>query len=200
MLHHPGGGLRVPPACNDPCRPADRYTPGQLRNGGRPCCGTARRAAPRNARHHRDQRPVQLARCQRRLPGARLTAVAGPSGAGKTALVRECLTPAAQAVLRGQRSPGTSAAWAWAGIRQVVQIDASPIGQNARATPATLLRRVRPDPPRFRRVRVRPVKALEARALLVQHPRRPAPHLPRPGPPACAPSTSPRWSAYSTNC
>ena len=45
--------------------------------------------------------------------------------------------------------------------------------------PRDLLRGVRPDPPRVRRHRVRPAAALEARPLLVQHPRGPVPHLPR---------------------
>ncbi len=40
-----------------------------------------------------------------------------------------------------------------------------------------LLRGVGPDPPPVRRLRVRPAAALEARALLVQHPRGPVRHL-----------------------
>jgi excinuclease ABC subunit A len=71
------------------------------------------------------------------FPVGRLTALAGPSGAGKTALVLDSLIPAARAVLAGSPLPGHVRRLDLAGIRQVVQIDASPIGQNARSTPAT---------------------------------------------------------------
>jgi excinuclease ABC subunit A len=66
-----------------------------------------------------------------------LTAVAGPSGAGKTALVLDSLIPAARARLGGSPEPSHVRRLDLEGIRQVVQIDASPIGQNARSTPAT---------------------------------------------------------------
>jgi excinuclease ABC subunit A len=71
------------------------------------------------------------------FPVNRLTAVAGPSGAGKTALVLDSLIPAAQARLAGAAEPSHVRHLDLQGIRQVVQIDASPIGQNARSTPAT---------------------------------------------------------------
>jgi excinuclease ABC subunit A len=71
------------------------------------------------------------------FPLHRLTALAGPSGAGKTALVLDSLIPAAVAQLTGAPRPGHVRRLGLAGIRQVVQIDASPIGQNARSTPAT---------------------------------------------------------------
>jgi excinuclease ABC subunit A len=71
------------------------------------------------------------------FPVQRLTGVAGPSGAGKTALVLDSLIPAAQALLAGAALPGHVRRLELAGIRQVVQVDASPIGQNARSTPAT---------------------------------------------------------------
>jgi excinuclease ABC subunit A len=71
------------------------------------------------------------------FPARRLTALAGPSGAGKTALVLDSLIPAARAALAGSALPGHVRRLDLAGIRQVVQIDASPIGQNARSTPAT---------------------------------------------------------------
>jgi excinuclease ABC subunit A len=67
----------------------------------------------------------------------RLTAVAGPSGAGKTALVLDSLVPAARARLGGAPEPGHVRHLDLAGIRQIVQIDAAPIGQNARSVPAT---------------------------------------------------------------
>jgi excinuclease ABC subunit A len=71
------------------------------------------------------------------FPVQRLTALAGPSGAGKTALVLDSLIPAARALLSGSALPGHVRRLDLAGIRQVVQVDASPIGQNARSTPAT---------------------------------------------------------------
>jgi excinuclease ABC subunit A len=71
------------------------------------------------------------------FPGRRLTALAGPSGAGKTALILDSLIPSARALLSGSALPGHVRRLDLGGIRQVVQIDASPIGQNARSTPAT---------------------------------------------------------------
>jgi excinuclease ABC subunit A len=71
------------------------------------------------------------------FPVNRLTAVAGPSGAGKTALVLDSLIPAARARLAGAAEPAHVRRLDLDGVRQVVQIDASPIGQNARSTPAT---------------------------------------------------------------
>ena len=71
------------------------------------------------------------------FPVHRLTALAGPSGAGKTALVLDSLIPAARALLSGSALPGHVRRLDLADIRQVVQVDASPIGQNARSTPAT---------------------------------------------------------------
>jgi excinuclease ABC subunit A len=71
------------------------------------------------------------------FPVHRLTAVAGPSGAGKTALVLDSLIPAARARLSGSALPGHVRRLDLGGIGQVVQVDASPIGQNARSTPAT---------------------------------------------------------------
>jgi excinuclease ABC subunit A len=71
------------------------------------------------------------------FPVNQLTALTGPSGAGKTALVLDSLIPAARARLSGSAPPGHVRRLDLGGIRQVVQIDASPIGQNARSTPAT---------------------------------------------------------------
>jgi excinuclease ABC subunit A len=71
------------------------------------------------------------------FPMRQLTALAGPSGAGKTALVLDSLIPAARAQLSESALPGHVRRLDLAGIRQVVQVDASPIGQNARSTPAT---------------------------------------------------------------
>ena len=71
------------------------------------------------------------------FPVHRLTGLTGPSGAGKTALVLDSLIPAARAALSGSPLPGHVRHLDLGGIRQVVQVDASPIGQNARSTPAT---------------------------------------------------------------
>ncbi len=71
------------------------------------------------------------------FPAGRLTALAGPSGAGKTALVLDSLIPAARALLSGSALPGHVRRLDLGDIRQVVQVDASPIGQNARSAPAT---------------------------------------------------------------
>src|SRR5258707_2827138 len=71
------------------------------------------------------------------FPVHRLTALAGPSGAGKTALILDSLIPAARAHLSGSAVPGHVRRLDLDGIREIVQIDASPIGQNARSTPAT---------------------------------------------------------------
>jgi excinuclease ABC subunit A len=96
------------------------------------------------------------------FPVRRLTAVAGPSGAGKTALVLDSLIPAARALLSGSARPEHVRRLDLAGIRQVVQVDASPIGQNARSTPATYsgafdqVRRLFAESPYARRRRWKP--------------------------------------------
>jgi excinuclease ABC subunit A len=96
------------------------------------------------------------------FPLHRLTALAGPSGAGKTALVLDSLVPAARALLNGTARPGHVRALDLAGLRQVVQIDASPIGQNARSTPATYsgafdqIRRLFAESPAARRRKWKP--------------------------------------------
>jgi excinuclease ABC subunit A len=96
------------------------------------------------------------------FPLHRLTALAGPSGAGKTALVLDSLIPAARARLSESALPGHVRRLDLGGIRQVVQIDASPIGQNARSTPATYcgafdqIRRVFADTGYARRRRWKP--------------------------------------------
>ena len=71
------------------------------------------------------------------VPVNRLTAIAGPSGAGKTALVLDSLVPAARAQLAGDPLPAHVSSLALGPIRQVVEIDATPIGLNARSTPST---------------------------------------------------------------
>jgi excinuclease ABC subunit A len=71
------------------------------------------------------------------FPEHALTAVAGPSGAGKTALVLESLVPALRASLAGEKAPKHVRRLDAAGIRGLAEIDATPIGQNSRSTPAT---------------------------------------------------------------
>src|SRR5580693_5551824 len=96
------------------------------------------------------------------FPLQRLTALAGPSGAGKTALILDSLIPAARALLTGSPLPGHVRRLDLGGIRQVVQVDASPIGQNTRSTPATYsgafdeIRRLFADSPYARRRRWKP--------------------------------------------
>ena len=91
-----------------------------------------------------------------------ISALAGPSGAGKTALVLDSLVPAGRARLAGAPLPEHVSALDLGPIRQVVEIDASPIGHNARSTPATYsgawdhLRRRFADTPAARRRRWRP--------------------------------------------
>ncbi len=73
------------------------------------------------------------------FPVQRLTALAGPSGAGKAAVVLDSLIPAARAVLGGPAQPGPARPGHvrhldLGGIRQIIQVDATPIGQNARST------------------------------------------------------------------
>jgi excinuclease ABC subunit A len=96
------------------------------------------------------------------FPVGKLTAIAGPSGAGKTALILDSLIPAARALLNGSALPGHVRSLDLAGVRQVVQVDASPIGLNARSTPATYsgafdqIRRLFADSPYARRRRWKP--------------------------------------------
>jgi excinuclease ABC subunit A len=71
------------------------------------------------------------------FPVQAMTAVAGPSGAGKTALVLESLVPALRAVLAGEKAPKHVRRLDAPGIRGLAEIDATPIGQNSRSTPAT---------------------------------------------------------------
>ena len=71
------------------------------------------------------------------FPINRLTGVAGPSGAGKTALVLDSLVPAARAQVAGEALPAHVKSLDLGPLRQVVEIDATPIGLNARSTPST---------------------------------------------------------------
>ena len=91
-----------------------------------------------------------------------ITALAGPSGAGKTAIVLDSLVPALKASLAGEPLPGHVGALSAGAIRDVVSIDAAPIGVNARSIPATYsgamdaLRKLFAASPAARRHRWRP--------------------------------------------
>ncbi|WP_338773363.1 excinuclease ABC subunit UvrA [Nocardia vulneris] len=68
-----------------------------------------------------------------RIPLRRLTVVTGVSGSGKTALVLDSLVPALTAEVPPAHVRGLDRA----GIRAVVEVDATPIGNNSRSTPVT---------------------------------------------------------------
>jgi excinuclease ABC subunit A len=124
-------------------------TPGQLESDPRSIIGPFLAGAPGVSRDRSEraadgaQIAIEIADLYNlhdlavEFPVNRLTAVAGPSGAGKTALVLDSLIPAARGRLGGLPEPGHVRRLDLHGIRQVVQIDASPIGQNSRSTPAT---------------------------------------------------------------
>ena len=96
------------------------------------------------------------------IPSRAMTVVAGPSGAGKTALVLESLVPALRASLAGEKTPKHVRRLNAAGIRGLAEIDATPIGQNSRSTPATYsgafdaIRQAFADTPLARRRRWKP--------------------------------------------
>ena len=71
------------------------------------------------------------------FPIGGLTGVAGPSGAGKTALIFDSLVPAARAAFAREALPPHVSLVDLGSIESIVEIDAAPIGLNARSTPAT---------------------------------------------------------------
>ena len=166
-----------------PTRPAGnrpaldhRPVPGRRRGRDPGPSGTAR---SRRADHPGNRRPVQPARRHRRLPGAPADragrAVRGGEdrpGAGQPHPGRagpaERLRAARARPPPGPRRHPPGRPGRCLADRPERAVDAR-----------DLLRGVRPDPPRVRRVRVRPAAALEARAFLVQHARRAVPDLPR---------------------
>lgn len=68
------------------------------------------------------------------VPRARLTAVTGVSGSGKTTMVLESLVPALR---DAEQPPEHVAALDTAGVEKVNVVDATPIGHNVRSTVAT---------------------------------------------------------------
>ena len=115
------------------------------------------------------------------FPLHRLTALAGPSGAGKTALVLDSLVPAALARLSGLPlpapcpGPGSGRHPPGGADRRLAHRAERPVNAGH------LLRGLRRHPPSVRRLACRPATEMEARPLLLQHPGGPVPDLPRPG-------------------
>lgn len=70
------------------------------------------------------------------LPLKRLTAVTGFSGAGKTSLILDSLVPAIKAKAKGEVLPAQVSELE-SPIKDVVSVDASPIGKSTRSTTAT---------------------------------------------------------------
>lgn len=70
------------------------------------------------------------------LPLNRLTAVTGFSGAGKTSLILDSLVPAIKAKAKGEVLPAQVSELE-SPIKDVVSVDASPIGKSTRSTTAT---------------------------------------------------------------
>lgn len=70
------------------------------------------------------------------LPLNRLTAVTGFSGAGKTSLILDCLVPAIKAKAKGEDLPAQVSELD-SPLKDVVSVDASPIGKTTRSTTAT---------------------------------------------------------------
>ena len=72
-----------------------------------------------------------------RLPVGRLTLVTGVSGSGKTSLILDSLVPALRSSFAGDPLPRHVTKLDAGGIRRLAEVDATPIGKNARSTPAT---------------------------------------------------------------
>jgi excinuclease ABC subunit A len=72
-----------------------------------------------------------------RIPTGRLTLITGVSGSGKTALILDSLVPALTRTLAGDAPPLHVHSLSAGHLRRLVEVNASPIGKNARSTPAT---------------------------------------------------------------
>ena len=114
------------------------------------------------------------------FPANAMTAVAGPSGAGKTSsgAWRACCC-AAREPRRARRRPSMFDGLTRAGIRGLAEIDATPIGQNSWSTPAYLFGARAFDAIRQAFADTPPASPtpLEAGALLLQHQGRPVPRV-----------------------
>ncbi|MCO8270599.1 hypothetical protein M1L60_08305 [Actinoplanes sp. TRM 88003] len=104
---------------------------------GRPAVSRSPRPATDSVINIAVERLYNLRSVTASFPVNRLTGVAGPSGAGKTALVLDSLVPAARAQVAGEPLPAHVKSLDLGPLRQVVEIDATPIGLNARSTPST---------------------------------------------------------------
>lgn len=70
------------------------------------------------------------------IPTKKLTAVTGFSGAGKTSLILDSLVPAITAEKKHEKLPKQVTSFS-SNIKNVVSVDASPVGKNTRSTVAT---------------------------------------------------------------
>ncbi|BDR57355.1 ATP-binding cassette domain-containing protein [Xylocopilactobacillus apis] len=71
-----------------------------------------------------------------KIPNEQVTAVTGFSGAGKTSLIIDSLVPAIKAKKQKQKMPSQIANLTTS-LKDVVSVDASPVGKNTRSTVAT---------------------------------------------------------------
>ena len=71
------------------------------------------------------------------IPIGRLTSITGFSGAGKTSLILDSLLPALKAEEGKEESPSWVKDLVSAGIKNIISVDATPVGKNQRSTVAT---------------------------------------------------------------
>jgi excinuclease ABC subunit A len=130
------GGAIVAEGTPDQIRVNRKSIIGPFLDGG-PAVDRPPRPLPRERVTISVRRLYNLRNVTAGFPINRMTALAGPSGAGKTALVLDSLIPAARAQLAGEELPSHVKSLTLGSVRQVVEIDATPIGLNARSTPST---------------------------------------------------------------
>ncbi|RKW71699.1 excinuclease ABC subunit UvrA [Galactobacter caseinivorans] len=82
-------------------------------------------------------RYLSLQDVELRLPQRALSVITGVSGAGKSALIVDSLVPAVRAQLGEGATPEWVDSLDITGLRRMVVADSTPIGANARSTPAT---------------------------------------------------------------
>lgn len=99
----------------------------------------ARSVADQSAKQHIDfgvQNYFNLKNVHAQLPINRLSAITGFSGAGKTSLILDSLVPAIQAQAKDQQLPKQVTKLV-SPLKDVVSVDAAPIGKTQRSTVAT---------------------------------------------------------------